>query len=31
MFHYLRIFCERCRRYCDSEVHGDIWDKLGPL
>lgn len=31
MFHYLRIFYGRCKRFYDSEVHEDIWDKLGPL
>ena len=38
MFSYLKIFydhcktlCEYCKRYCEPEVHEDIWDKLGPL
>lgn len=38
MFSYFKIFydhfkilCDYCERYRDSEVHEDIWDKLGPL
>lgn len=31
MFHYLRIFYERCKRLCDPDIHEDIWDKLGPF
>ena len=38
MFSYLKFFydnckilCYQCKRYYDSEVHEDIWDKLGPL
>ena len=31
MFSYLKFFYERCKRYCNSEVHEDIWDKLGPI